>query len=41
MSLNHRIEKILKVKNNLDSKLIREGLTKNEKNLFETKKTKF
>jgi len=35
MSLNHRIEKILKVKNNLDSKLIREGLTKNEKNLLD------
>lgn len=35
MSLNHRIEKILKVKNNLDNKLIREGLTKNEKNLLD------
>lgn len=35
MSLNHRIEKILKVKNNLDSKLIREGLTKKEKNLLD------
>jgi hypothetical protein len=35
MSLNHRIEKILKVKNNLDNKLINEGLTKKEKNLLD------
>lgn len=35
MSLNHKIEKILKVKNSLDNKLIKEGLTKNEKNLLD------
>jgi hypothetical protein len=35
MSLNYRIEKILKVKNNLDNKLINEGLTKKEKNLLD------
>ena len=35
MSLNYRIEKILKVKNNLNKKMISEGLTKKEKTLLD------
>ena len=35
MSLNYRIERILKVKNNLNKKMISEGLTKKEKTLLD------
>jgi hypothetical protein len=38
MSLNTNIEKFFKIKNNLENKLMTEGLTKNEKVILETVK---
>jgi hypothetical protein len=39
MSLNHKMEKILKTKKNLEDKLIKEGLTKKEKQILDEIKT--